>query len=691
MPRTTLKDRLSGRVIQGTKPGPIPYLSASEEDKLFQHVLTCAEIGYPKTKCQVIGIVRQAVQKERGPEAAISFTGKGWNRFVERWPKVCLRKGDALAIPRAKAITNSNIAQYYELQKKTLEEHYLMGYPSRIYNMDESGMPLDHKPPKVVARKGMKKVHCRTSGNKAQITVLACSNAAGSVIPPMVIFEGQRFNPEWSKGEVTDTLYGMSDKGWTDQELFYYWMTELFVKQIPPARPVMLLVDGHSSHYEPVTIRAASEQGVVVFCLPPHCTHVAQPLDVSFFRPLKVYWSEACHMFMQENPGCVVTKYQFSQFFSKAWYKAIQPQNLISSFAKTGIHPFNPDKISVPVYPPGANDESDEESSEEEYMDIFDNQEDDHDKPQPTSFSPQQIELFTTRYENGYDIYTDADYMTWLVENHPDFLCEENDLPQRSDPFRPFEDDPPLLGEGDKEGGNESTHDDDGQSGEALEGDMEIESTSDSNVAAGVSHHEGKESGDSISQSSTPVHQVIQRNPESSSKVPIPCNTSNPSTPGPPDTSSSASSSDSFSKSTRKPLSPISEFLTFPNRPLTPKSSKQKKSNGPRVLTSSIAIAMMEEKQKKKQEEEEAKEQRKKEREAKKLQREEEKKRKAEERLKKDAERKKKSEEREQEKKRKAEAERNRKAELKELRLAEKENRPQNKKKHLDDSTDGLQ
>lgn len=45
-----------------------------------------------------------------------------------------------------------------------------MGCPNRIYDMDESGMPLNHKPPKVVARKGTRKVHCRTSGNKSQIT-----------------------------------------------------------------------------------------------------------------------------------------------------------------------------------------------------------------------------------------------------------------------------------------------------------------------------------------------------------------------------------------------------------------------------------------------------------------------------------------------------------------------------------------
>ena len=94
-----------------------------------------------------------------------------------------------------------------------------MKCPNRIYNMDESRMPLNEKPPKVVARKGARKVHCRTSGNKSQITVLVCANTVGSVIPPMIIFEGQRFNSEWSKGEVPGMLYGMS--GWTDQGLFF--------------------------------------------------------------------------------------------------------------------------------------------------------------------------------------------------------------------------------------------------------------------------------------------------------------------------------------------------------------------------------------------------------------------------------------------------------------------------------------
>ena len=34
VPRTTLQDRLSGRVQHGKNPGPIPYLTTSEEKEL---------------------------------------------------------------------------------------------------------------------------------------------------------------------------------------------------------------------------------------------------------------------------------------------------------------------------------------------------------------------------------------------------------------------------------------------------------------------------------------------------------------------------------------------------------------------------------------------------------------------------------------------------------------------------------
>ena len=43
-------------------------------------------------------------------------------------------------------------------------------HPEAIYNMDETGVPLEPRPPKVVAKRRQKKVRCRTSGHKAQIS-----------------------------------------------------------------------------------------------------------------------------------------------------------------------------------------------------------------------------------------------------------------------------------------------------------------------------------------------------------------------------------------------------------------------------------------------------------------------------------------------------------------------------------------
>lgn len=72
----------------------------------------------------------------------------------------------------------------------TLQEHDLTNKPAQIYNMDECGMPLDHRPLNVAAKRGRRKVHYRVAGKKEQITVLGCANTIGQSLLPMVIFEG---------------------------------------------------------------------------------------------------------------------------------------------------------------------------------------------------------------------------------------------------------------------------------------------------------------------------------------------------------------------------------------------------------------------------------------------------------------------------------------------------------------------
>ena len=94
------------------------------------------------------------------------------------------------------------------------------------------------------------------------------------------------------------TTYGLSSKGWIDTELFYEWFKQ-FLNFAVPARPLLLLLDGHSSHYKPEVLRFAKESDVIVMTLSPHTSHALQPLDVAVHRSLKQHWADACHHFMQ--------------------------------------------------------------------------------------------------------------------------------------------------------------------------------------------------------------------------------------------------------------------------------------------------------------------------------------------------------------------------------------------------------
>ena len=40
-------------------------------------------------------------------------------------------------------------------------------------------------------------------------------------------------------------------------------------------------------------------------------------------------------------------------------------------------------------------------------------------------FTPKQVELFQCRYENGYDLYKDTDYVPWLMDNYPEDVPDE--------------------------------------------------------------------------------------------------------------------------------------------------------------------------------------------------------------------------------------------------------------------------
>ncbi|KAJ8884467.1 hypothetical protein PR048_016324 [Dryococelus australis] len=66
------------------------------------------------------------------------------------------------------------------------------------------------------------------------------------------------------------------------------------------------------------------------------------PLYVSFFGPLKTYYSQACDNFMVSHPGQAITGQKVNELLSIAYFKAATVGNAVNSFKECGIEPYDP-------------------------------------------------------------------------------------------------------------------------------------------------------------------------------------------------------------------------------------------------------------------------------------------------------------------------------------------------------------
>ncbi len=503
-----------------------------------------------------------------------------WERFRARHRELSLRSGEALSQRRAAAVNPTVINRYFDLLEETIQANGLARRPALIFNCDESGIPLAHRPGKRIAGRGQKHVQVVSSDSKTRVTVLACANASGYAIPPMVIYARANLSQQLTRGEIPGTMYGLSpSSGWIDSELFAEWFERHFLVYAPSGRPLLLLLDGHSSHFSPQFIRSAAEKGVIVFLLPPNTTHVAQPMDSTCFQVLKHRWDEECNSYMSKNPGKVVTIYQFSELFAAAWRTAMSPSNVLSSFRATGVYPVNRSAIEIPGEKKKASTPmaAIAKNNGISYLPLY--------SPAPRKhhttvsvleFTENEVHRFQRRYEEGYDIPGDSRYEAWLEIYHPD-----NSLSGELFPHSPLGRELHPLGE-------------------------EVESVNLSQPSSSVSRDP---SPSIITEPYPPMNRgrnlQVDTYPDSREPSPPMTNSSPPSSrePSPPVTNSNPPSNRECSPPVK---SKLGHFLKVPTPPANLKNVRTK---GARVLTSSDYVAEMEEKERIKREKIELKKQ----------------------------------------------------------------------------------
>ncbi|KNG49746.1 reverse transcriptase [Stemphylium lycopersici] len=120
-------------------------------------------------------------------------------------------------------------------------------------------------------------------GNREWVTVIECVNASGWSLPPFVILSSKAHQSSWYRDLPLDWTVGVSDNGWTTDELGFEWVKHF--NQHTAARTAgvyrLLIVDGHSSHATPEFDRYCADNKIITLCMPPHTSHLLQPLDIA--------------------------------------------------------------------------------------------------------------------------------------------------------------------------------------------------------------------------------------------------------------------------------------------------------------------------------------------------------------------------------------------------------------------------
>ena len=106
----------------------------------------------------------------------------------------------------------------------------------------------------------------------------------------------------------------------------------------------MLVLDGHQSHQSAEFERFCKDKNIITICMPPHSSHLLQPLNVGCFSPLK--WAYSCQIEMMIKSSLNhVGKTDFLIAFKEAFFNSLTEENVRAGFRGSGLVPMDPEVV----------------------------------------------------------------------------------------------------------------------------------------------------------------------------------------------------------------------------------------------------------------------------------------------------------------------------------------------------------
>jgi hypothetical protein len=236
-----------------------------------------------------------------------------------------------------------------------------------IYNFDETGFMMGIISTGTVVTSSERRSNAKLvqPGNRQWVTVIQGVNSQGWCVPPFIVVAGKYHLSSWFQetGLLKDWVVATTENGWTTNETGLKW-AQHFEKHTRP-RTIgtyrLLILDGHESHHSVEFDSYCTDNNIITLCMPPHSSHLLQPLDVGCFGPLKKAYGRQIENKMRAGITHI-TKEDFFPAFSAAFQEAMTEKNIQGGFRGAGLIPHDPEavlskldvKLKTPT-PPGTS------------------------------------------------------------------------------------------------------------------------------------------------------------------------------------------------------------------------------------------------------------------------------------------------------------------------------------------------
>jgi hypothetical protein len=161
------------------------------------------------------------------------------------------------------------------------------------------------------------------------------------------MFKGKSVQQQWFPKDLTPFKgweFTATDNGWTTDKTAVEWLEKVFIPLTQPSRPEekrLLVLDGHGSHETTDFMYLCFQHNIHLLFLPPHTSHVLQPLDLSVFSSMKRSYRKEIGFLSSLTDSSPVGKQNFLICYQKARKDALSISNIKSGWKASGLWPVS--------------------------------------------------------------------------------------------------------------------------------------------------------------------------------------------------------------------------------------------------------------------------------------------------------------------------------------------------------------